>query len=68
MISMDLPQNETTAMNPKLEEGDAVEEVVEINLFPMFRHLFLTICILFTLAIIAFLIYQNGKNIYDNGI
>lgn len=65
---MDLPQNEASVMNPKLEEAIAAEEVVEINLYPMFRHLFLTICILFTLAIIAFLIYQNGKNIYDNGI
>jgi hypothetical protein len=37
------------------------------NLYPVVRHIFLVICILFAVAFIIFLIHQNGKSIYDNG-
>lgn len=44
------------------------EESTAINIYPIVRHLFLTICILLAIAIILFLMYQNGKSIYDKGI
>jgi ABC-type phosphate transport system permease subunit len=49
-------------------ENMSVEEKAAPNIYPALRHLFLIICILLTLAIIVFLIYQNGKSIYENGI
>lgn len=65
---MELEQNRNELETQQLETTVDVEEIEEVNLYPMFRHLFLTICILCTIVIIAFLIYQNGRNIYDNGI
>lgn len=44
------------------------EDGSTINLYPIVRHLFLTLCILLALSIIVFLLYQNGKSIYDKGI
>ncbi|MCF7843556.1 hypothetical protein K9M47_01515 [Candidatus Gracilibacteria bacterium] len=44
------------------------EDSGSINIYPTIRHLFLILCILLTAAIIIFLIYQNGKSIYDQGI
>ena len=44
------------------------EETSSVNVYPMIRHLFLTLCILLTISIILFLIYQNGKSIYDKGL
>lgn len=38
------------------------------NLYPAVRHILLVICVLFALAFIVFLMHQNGKSIYDNGI
>jgi hypothetical protein len=38
------------------------------NIYPYVRHVFLACIILFAIAAIVFLIYQNGKSIYDNGI
>lgn len=52
----------TNSINEKQDENTA------INIYPLIRHLFLAMCILFTVAIILFLIYQNGKSIYDKGI
>ncbi len=40
----------------------------EINLYPTLRTLFLVMCVLFTIAVVLFLIYQNGKSIYETGI
>lgn len=44
------------------------EDVDTVNVYPIVRHLFLTLCILLAIAIILFLIYQNGKSIYVKGI
>lgn len=44
------------------------EDSTTLNLYPILRHTFLTLCILLAIAIILFLIYQNGKSIYDKGI
>lgn len=50
------------------EMVDIQDDNAEINLYPVVRHIFLTICILLAISIILFLIYQNGKSIYDKGI
>jgi hypothetical protein len=47
-------------------ENDDVSETV--NIYPIIRHAFLTLCVLLAIAIILFLIYQNGKSIYDKGL
>lgn len=39
-----------------------------INLYPFLRKLFFWACIIVFLLVILFLVYQNGKSIYDNGI
>jgi hypothetical protein len=46
------------------------EEVTnkELNVYPILRHVFLIFCILLTVLIVFFLMYQNGKSIYENGI
>lgn len=51
-----------------LETAMSQEDTNETNLYPVIRHVFLTLCILLTVSIILFLIYQNGKSIYDKGI
>lgn len=40
----------------------------EKNLYPTVRRIFLNVAILFALSVILFLIYQNGKSIYEHGI
>ncbi len=51
-------------------QENLTEEVSEdtFNVYPIIRHIFLTLCILLAIVIILFLIYQNGKSIYDKGI
>jgi hypothetical protein len=38
------------------------------NIYPAARHILLIIIIIFALCVIVFLIHQNGKSIYDNGL
>lgn len=38
------------------------------NLYPAARHALLVICILCALFLIMYLINQNGRSIYENGI
>ncbi len=40
----------------------------DVNIYPKLRHLILILCVLLTITIVVFLIYQNGKSIYANGI
>lgn len=40
----------------------------ETNLYPIFRYIFLIACAILTLALVLFLIYLNGKSLYDHGI
>lgn len=47
---------------------EVVPEEKTINLYPLIRHMFLIVCILLTITIILFLIYQNGKSLYDKGL
>lgn len=50
------------------ENTTSPEETEVVNIYPAVRHLFLTLCIILALLIILFLVYQNGKSIYDKGI
>lgn len=38
------------------------------NLYPVVRHILLILTILFFITLIVFLMHQNGKSIYDNGL
>lgn len=38
------------------------------NIYPFVRKLFFISCIILFFILIIFLIYYNGKSIYDNGI
>ena len=38
------------------------------NIYPLVRHVFIIAVTLATISIAIFLIYQNGKSIYDNGL
>lgn len=57
-------------MNSSLEETQTYGENNEkrVNLYPIFLRSFLIFCIIFFLLVIVFLLYQNGKSIYDHGI
>ena len=47
---------------------DGIDDQGVFNIYPVIRHIFLTLCVLLTIAIILFLLYQNGKSIYDKGL
>lgn len=62
-----LQENEERTIN--IEEIRTKEEIAPgTNLHIVARHIFLILCVLLTIFIFLFLIYQNGKSIYDNGI
>lgn len=61
---METTTPQTEIVEEVIEEG----EVRELNLHKVFRHFILISCILLAISIIIFLIYQNGKSIYDQGI
>lgn len=52
-------------ITPVTQEGELRHKK---NLYPYVRHLLLAIAVLLALTLIFFLIYQNGKSIYDNGL
>jgi len=39
-----------------------------VTIYPFLRKLFFAFIIIALIAVAVFLIYQNGKSIYDNGI
>lgn len=41
---------------------------IKKNAYPVVRHILIVAFVLFALSIMIFLIHQNGKSIYDNGI
>lgn len=57
-------QENITQITENIEE----ENSNTVNLYPIIRHIFLTLCILLSISIILFLIYQNGKSIYAKGL
>lgn len=40
----------------------------DTNIYPMMRTTILAICFIITVCIVLFLIYQNGRSIYESGI
>lgn len=40
----------------------------EINIYPILRTFFLGLCVFTCIAIILFLMYLNGKSVYENGV
>lgn len=38
------------------------------NVYPTMRHIILVVSILLAIAVIMFLIHQNGKSIYEHGV
>lgn len=38
------------------------------NVYPTMRHIILVVSILLAVAVIMFLIHQNGKSIYEHGV
>ncbi len=65
---MDTPLLNQQAVQNTEEIEDISEDSGKLNIYPIIRHLFLIVCILLTISIILFLIYQNGKSIYVKGI
>lgn len=65
---MDTSSNDTQPILNEQKTVDTPDDNDSINIYPIFRHVFLTLCILLAMSIILFLIYQNGKSIYDKGL
>ena len=59
-----LKENQT----PQPSQEGVVDQHKKKNLYPIVRHIFLVTAVLCALSIIIFLMYQNGKSIYDNGL
>ena len=55
----------SVAPSPEMEKN---AYHVETNIYPALRRTFLIVCVLLTILIALFLIYQNGKSIYESGI
>jgi hypothetical protein len=65
---MEIPLNNQEPATYDQENTVIEDDSTTVNVYPIIRHLFLTLCILLSIAIILFLIYQNGKSIHDKGI
>ncbi len=65
-VSQEIPPI-TEAIQQSISEEKTVEET-KINIYPVIRHIFLITSLLLAFSIIVFLIYQNGKSIYVQGI
>lgn len=50
------------------EEPISPQETEETGHYKLFRRLFFILCIVFFIAIALFLLYYNGKSIYENGL
>lgn len=59
-----------TETSPHRQESVLENKAVrsEVNAYPTLRKIFFSLVILFFVVIAVFLVYQNGKSIYDNGI
>lgn len=57
------------ATNSEKEKPQEVVHTQQIkNVYSVARRIILVSCVLFALFLIIFLMHQNGKSIYDNGI
>ena len=58
-------ENNLEIISPiEVKEGE--KDVLVIS--PRIHHIFLIVCVVIAISIVLFLIYQNGKSIYDRGI
>ena len=55
-------------MENKDENKGTEEAHYKKNIYPAVRHSFLVTLVLCAFLILIFLMYQNGKSIYDHGI
>lgn len=58
----------TSTQNTQIPPQEKNTYYVEKNIYPTLRRIFLIICVLITVGSALFLIYQNGKSIYESGI
>lgn len=60
---------EEPSTSPLLQENVLVPAShLKRNIYPAVRHILLVVTLAFALSVIVFLIYQNGKSIYDHGL
>lgn len=52
----------------KPDQDPVHEEHLKKNVYPIARHVLLVTLVVLGLSIIVFLMYHNGKSIYDNGL
>jgi hypothetical protein len=52
---------------PQPQNGE-VHIVEEVNIYPFLRSLFLGLFLILSIIAILFLLYVNGKSIYESGI
>lgn len=62
------PTPTETLVNSREEERATPTTEHKKNIYSTGRHLLLICCILFGLCLIIFLVHQNGKSIYENGL
>lgn len=60
----------SSPINPSVNEASpSVAPVHDVkNLYPTARHIIIVSCVLFSFLLIIFLMHQNGKSIYENGL
>lgn len=66
---------ETSSNQTQEVQGGVAQIVVpstpfhkKINLYPSLRHILLVILVILGFTLVLFLMHQNGKSIYENGI
>lgn len=59
------PETPVAAL-PSAHEDTVIRR--EFNAYPFLRRVFFALIVLFFVILILFLVYQNGKSIYDGGI
>ncbi len=52
----------------EVENGAENPYQLHTNVYPTLRTIVLALCVILAVSIVLFLIYQNGKSIYANGI
>lgn len=60
------PEQNKEIINQAVTENNELHQ--KKNIYPLVRHIFIIAVTLATISIVIFLIYQNGKSIYDNGL
>jgi hypothetical protein len=62
-------QEQTTIVPPTVPETQKnTYSSTETNVYPTFRTILLGLSILLAVCLVIFLIYQNGRSIYANGL